>query len=72
MSDARAFVFLDRARHERRAFDCGRDPLNRFLREKAAKHAELGVSRTLVLPDPDAAGAPLEPRDVLDLFVPPT
>ena len=61
MSQGRTFVPLDRRRHDRRAFACGREPLDRFLREKAAKHAELGVSRTLVLPDPDAAGAPLEP-----------
>jgi len=55
VNDGRTFVQLDRRRHDRNAFDCGREPLNRFLREKAAKHAELGVSRTLVLPDPNAA-----------------
>lgn len=45
-------VSLDRAAHDRKAFDCGAEPLNDFLRAKAAKHQRLRVSRTFVLTNP--------------------
>jgi GNAT superfamily N-acetyltransferase len=34
--------------HDRASFDCGEESLNRFLRERARKHAEQGVSKTFV------------------------
>jgi GNAT superfamily N-acetyltransferase len=42
---------LDKAFHDRAAFDCGRPPLNDFLRTKAAKHQAQRISRTFVLTD---------------------
>lgn len=42
---------LDRAVHDRKAFNCGVPPLNDFLRTKAAKHQAQRVSRTFVLAD---------------------
>ena len=36
-------------RHDREGFDCGRDPLNLFLRQTARQHADRGISRTFVL-----------------------
>lgn len=48
---------LDRARHNRDSFDCGHPDLNAFLRERAAKNAQLGVSSTYVLVD-DAVTLP--------------
>jgi GNAT superfamily N-acetyltransferase len=42
---------LDKAVHDRTAFDCGSPPLNDFLRTKAAKHQAQRVSRTFVLTD---------------------
>ena len=44
---------LDKS-HDRSAFDCGREPLNRFLREVARMHMERGISQTFVLVDTDA------------------
>jgi GNAT superfamily N-acetyltransferase len=40
---------LDKAVHERAAFDCGEPALNDFLRTKAARHQTQRVSRTFVL-----------------------
>lgn len=45
---------LDKAIHDRAAFDCGQPPLNDFLKTKAAKHQEQRVSRTFVLTDEGA------------------
>lgn len=42
---------LDKAVHDRSAFDCGKPPLNEFLRTKAAKHQTQRVSRSFVLTD---------------------
>lgn len=42
---------LDKAIHDRTAFDCGKPPLNEFLWTKAAKHQAQRVSRTFVLTD---------------------
>ncbi|MBV9850767.1 MAG: GNAT family N-acetyltransferase [Armatimonadetes bacterium] len=36
------------ARHDRRAFDCGVEDMNRFLKEQTRQDAERGLSRTLV------------------------
>ena len=43
--------------HDRRGFDCGVTPLNRYLRETARQHVAKGVAKTFVLVD-EAAGAP--------------
>ena len=53
---------LDKAVHDRTAFDCGKPPLNDFLRTKAAKHQAQRVSRTFVLTDP------AEPRPILGYY----
>jgi len=44
------FVELDKAIHDRTSFDCGEAGLNAFLQTQAAKHMEVGVSRTMLLP----------------------
>ncbi len=44
------FIELDKNLHERDSFDCGEPELNDFIRTKAAKHMEIGISRTWVLP----------------------
>jgi len=35
--------------HNRAAFDCGNNELNRYLRNTARQHIEKGISRTFVL-----------------------
>lgn len=47
------FVDLDKNLHDRDSFDCGEEELNFFLKTKASKHNELGISKTLVLPSID-------------------
>ena len=42
---------LDKAVHDRTAFDCGEPALNDFLRTKAAQHQARRFSRTFVLTD---------------------
>ena len=42
---------LDKAAHDRPAFDCGEPALNDFLRTKAARHQSQRLSRTFVLVD---------------------
>jgi GNAT superfamily N-acetyltransferase len=42
---------LDRSRHDRESFDCDHAELNSFLRERAAKNADNGVSATYVMVD---------------------
>lgn len=53
---------LDKAVHDRTAFDCGSPPLNDFLRTKAAKHQAQRVSRTFVLTDS------AEPQHILGYY----
>lgn len=50
MKPSARFVELDKTIHNRTAFDCGEEELNVFLREFAAKHRNLGISKTMVLP----------------------
>jgi len=50
VSWADTFVELDKAIHDRASFDCGEEELNTFLQTQAAKHMEVGVSRTMLLP----------------------
>jgi len=42
---------LDKLKHNRNAFDCGKPELDEFLKTKAAKHQTQRVSRTFVLAD---------------------
>lgn len=50
MTWAKKFVELDKAIHDRASFDCGEIELNTFIQTQAAKHMEVGVSRTMLLP----------------------
>lgn len=50
MTPSSAFVELDKAVHNRQAFDCGVAALNLFLRQFAARHSNAGISKTMVLP----------------------
>jgi hypothetical protein len=54
---------LDKS-HDRTSFDCGREPLNRFLREVARMHMERGISQTFVLVDKKAK----PPKPLLGFF----
>lgn len=56
MIPSRQFVELDKAVHERRSFDCGRDELNSFICQSAARHREAGISITMVLPAESVQG----------------
>jgi len=44
---------LDPRRHDRASFDCGVEPLNRYLRTLAAQHRTKGIATTFVLIDTD-------------------
>ena len=44
---------LNPRRHDRAGFDCGVEPLNRYLRTLAAQHRTKGVATTFVLVDTD-------------------
>jgi GNAT superfamily N-acetyltransferase len=48
---ARAIEELDPKRHDRTGFDCGVEPLNRYLRSLAAQHRTKGIATTFVLVD---------------------
>lgn len=50
MRPANKFVELDKAHHDRSAFECGEKELDSFIRTQAAKHMEIGISKTMVLP----------------------
>lgn len=50
--------------HDRQGFDCGSEPLNRFLQQTARQHAERGISKTFVLVDAESA----EPKPILGFF----
>lgn len=53
MRPGKQFEELDKLRHERKTFDCGRKELNDFIRQSAARHRDAGISKTLVLPELD-------------------
>ncbi len=44
---------LDTKQHDRAGFDCGVDPLNRYLRNLAAQHRTKGIATTFVLVESD-------------------
>ena len=46
---------LSPQRHDRTTFDCGNEPLNRYLRELAVQHRAKGLSTTFVLTDSESA-----------------
>lgn len=50
MTFSKEFIELNKSIHDRDSFDCGEKELNYFIKTKASKHMELGISRTLVLP----------------------
>ncbi len=50
MKPGENFEELDKSRHLRKRFDCGRKELNDFIRQSAARHRDAGISKTLVLP----------------------
>jgi len=47
--------------HDRGGFNCGSEPLNRYLKETVRQHGERGISRTFVLVDDTSA----RPRPML-------
>jgi len=51
---ALAIEELDPKRHDRTGFDCGVEPLNRYLRSLAAQHRTKGIATTFVLVDTTA------------------
>ena len=52
------------ATHDRAGFDCGVEPLNRYLQQIARQHIAKGISKTFVLVDEHAAA----PKPVLGYF----
>ena len=52
------------ATHDRTGFDCGVEPLNRYLQQIARQHIAKGISKTFVLVDERAA----TPKPVLGFF----
>jgi len=57
-------VELLAAIHDRGAFDCGVEPLNRYLQQIARQHITKGISKTFVLVDERA----IVPKPVLGFF----
>jgi predicted GNAT family N-acyltransferase len=53
---------LEPKRHDRAAFDCGVEALNRYLEKLAVQHRSKGISTTFVLIDSD------QPRKVLGYY----
>lgn len=50
MGYSKAFEELSKSKHDRKSFDCGEEELNDFIKTKAMKHMQAGISRTMVLP----------------------
>ena len=50
MTPENQFVELDKSTHNRSSFDCGKEELNSFIRQYAARHRDAGISKTYVLP----------------------
>jgi len=50
MSCSKEFIELDKSIHDRDSFNCAEAELNEFIRTKAAKHMDIGISRTMLLP----------------------
>ncbi|MEW8309700.1 MAG: GNAT family N-acetyltransferase [gamma proteobacterium symbiont of Ctena orbiculata] len=50
MALADAFVVVDKTQHDLKKFNCGKPEMDQFLARFAVKNAQLGLSRTWVLP----------------------
>jgi GNAT superfamily N-acetyltransferase len=50
MSCSKEFIELDKSIHDRDSFNCAETELNEFIRTKAAKHMDIGICRTMLLP----------------------
>lgn len=50
MSWSHEFVELNKNVHNRVAFDCSEEQLNNFIKTEAAKHMNVGISKTMLLP----------------------
>lgn len=59
---ALAIAELDPGVHERKGFDCGVEPLNRYLQALAVQHRRKGISTSFVLVDDTA------PRSILGYY----
>ena len=53
MSWGDKFIELDKTSHDRVSFDCGETELNAFIQTKAAKHMDVGIGITMLLPATD-------------------
>ena len=51
MKTTNTFEELSKSKHHSKSFDCGEKELNDFLKTKALNHMNVGVSKTMVLPD---------------------
>lgn len=56
MIPSNTFEELNKALHDRNAFDCGTHELNEFIQQFASRHREAGISKTMVLPEQAAQG----------------
>ena len=45
------FIELNKTIHDRSSFDCGENDLNLFIKKQASKHMQVGISKTMILPD---------------------
>ena len=45
------FIELNKTIHDRGSFDCGENDLNLFIKKQASKHMQVGISKTMILPD---------------------
>ncbi len=45
------FIELNKTIHDRNSFDCGENDLNLFIKNQASKHMQVGISKTMILPD---------------------
>lgn len=48
--------------HDKKAFDCGNEPLNRYLQQYANQHAKKGLSKTYALTDSE------NPHEILGFY----
>lgn len=55
MKLCQVFVPVNKQSHLLKKFDCGKEEMNSFLSRFAVKHAQLGLSRTFVLPVDDGS-----------------
>ena len=56
MGFQRSFAALDIKQHDVKSFNCGKTAMNEFLAKFAAKHTQLGLSKTYVLCSASHAG----------------